>query len=95
MKDDVPEEVKKRRLCELTDLFYSQVALTNKRWIGTTQLVMVKGVRQCGRGLCIIYTKIRRNQHPAIVLVISIMIQSKGVDGFAATEPVFNFSLFK
>ena len=41
MKDDVPEEVKKERLREIADLFYSTAAQRNKRFIGTQQVVLV------------------------------------------------------
>ena len=44
MQDDVPEEVKKRRLQELIDLFRSIVAVRNRRFIGTDQLVLVENV---------------------------------------------------
>jgi len=44
MKDDVPEELKKERLKEIADLFYSTAAQTNKRFIGTQQMVLVEKV---------------------------------------------------
>ena len=47
MIDDVPEEVKMRRLREVIALFHSLVAVSSQRWIGTEQLVMVKGVSVC------------------------------------------------
>ena len=45
MKDDVPEDVKKRRLQEIIATFYSFVGGRNKRLVGTHQLVLVEGVR--------------------------------------------------
>ena len=47
MKDDVPEEVKKRRLQEIISTFYSLVGERNKRLVGTHQLVLVEGVSVC------------------------------------------------
>lgn len=44
MKDDVPEEVKKRRLQELIYTFYSMANDRNQRFIGTDQLVLVESV---------------------------------------------------
>ena len=47
MKDDVPEDVKKRRLQEIIATFYSFVGERNRRLVGTTQLVLVEGVSLC------------------------------------------------
>lgn len=44
LKDDVVEEVKKRRLQEVITTFYSFVGDRNRRLIGTHQLVLVEGV---------------------------------------------------
>ena len=44
MMDDVPEEVKKRRLRELVETFYPIAAERNRRFIGTDQLVLVESV---------------------------------------------------
>lgn len=45
MKDDVPEEVKKRRLQEIVSTFHSIAGERNKRFIGTDQLVLVEKVQ--------------------------------------------------
>ena len=45
MKDDVPEDVKKRRLQEIITTFYSHVGERHRRLVGTHQLVLVEGVR--------------------------------------------------
>jgi tRNA-N(6)-(isopentenyl)adenosine-37 thiotransferase enzyme MiaB len=42
-KDDVPEEVKQRRLREIVDLFYSTQAKKNQKELGSIQLVLVEG----------------------------------------------------
>jgi MiaB/RimO family radical SAM methylthiotransferase len=42
-KDDVPEEVKQRRLREIVDLFYTTQAKKNQKEIGSIQLVLVEG----------------------------------------------------
>ena len=44
MEDDVPEEVKKRRLQELIYTFHSIASDRNRRFIGTDQLVLVESV---------------------------------------------------
>ena len=44
MKDDVPDEVKQRRLREVISLFHSTVAVCSERMIGSEQLLLVKGV---------------------------------------------------
>ena len=44
MKDDVPDEVKQRRLREVISLFHSTVAMCSERMIGSEQLLLVKGV---------------------------------------------------
>ena len=41
--DDVPEEVKQRRLREVIDLFYSKLSKLNQRFLGTKQLILVEG----------------------------------------------------
>lgn len=41
--DDVPEEVKQRRLREVIDLFYSILSKLNQRFLGTKQLILVEG----------------------------------------------------
>lgn len=41
--DDVPEDVKQRRLREVIDLFYSNLNELTKRFIGSTQLVLLDG----------------------------------------------------
>ena len=43
LKDDVPEEVKARRLKEMTDIFHDIARQRAKRYIGTTQLVLIEG----------------------------------------------------
>ncbi|CAI8054870.1 Mitochondrial tRNA methylthiotransferase CDK5RAP1 [Geodia barretti] len=43
MQDDVLEEVKKRRLQEIIDTFYSHVGERNRRLVGSHQLVLVEG----------------------------------------------------
>uniref|UniRef100_A0A2K6GCY8 CDK5 regulatory subunit associated protein 1 n=1 Tax=Propithecus coquereli TaxID=379532 RepID=A0A2K6GCY8_PROCO len=45
MKDDVPEEVKLRRLEELITVFREEASKANKTSVGCTQLVLVEGVR--------------------------------------------------
>ncbi|EDQ86621.1 uncharacterized protein MONBRDRAFT_33699 [Monosiga brevicollis MX1] len=42
MQDDVPEDVKKRRLEEIRDQFYGGATLKNQRRIGSLQLVLVE-----------------------------------------------------
>jgi tRNA-N(6)-(isopentenyl)adenosine-37 thiotransferase enzyme MiaB len=42
-KDDVPEEVKQRRLREIVDLFYSTQNKKNQKELGSIQLVLVEG----------------------------------------------------
>lgn len=44
MKDDVPEEIKKARLKEIIDTFYSIAGTRNQRFIGSEQLVLVEKV---------------------------------------------------
>ena len=44
MKDDVPEDIKKKRLSEVIDTFNSIAFIKNKRYIGTNQLVLVDKV---------------------------------------------------
>lgn len=41
--DDVPEEVKQRRLREVVDLFYSQLNNTTKKYVRSKQLVLLDG----------------------------------------------------
>lgn len=41
--DDVPEDVKQRRLREIIDFFYSKLNDSTKRFIGTKQLVLLDG----------------------------------------------------
>ena len=45
MKDNVPEDVKQRRLREVISQFHSIVAARSARLVGSEQLVLVKGVR--------------------------------------------------
>ena len=45
MKDDVPEDVKKRRLQEIITTFYSHVGERHRRLVDTHQLVLVEEVR--------------------------------------------------
>ena len=45
MQDDVPKDVKHRRLREVISTFHSIAAARNQRFIGTEQLVLVEGVR--------------------------------------------------
>ncbi|XP_012866555.1 PREDICTED: CDK5 regulatory subunit-associated protein 1 isoform X1 [Dipodomys ordii] len=55
LKDDVPEEVKLRRLEELINVFREEASKTNKTFVGCTQLVLVEGLSKrsstelCGR----------------------------------------------
>ncbi|XP_036387112.1 CDK5 regulatory subunit-associated protein 1 [Megalops cyprinoides] len=55
LQDDVPAEVKQRRLEELTTVFRGEAAKLNASLIGSTQLVLVEGVSKrstqelCGR----------------------------------------------
>lgn len=42
--DDVPEEVKLRRLKEMTNLFYTKSQALKREKIGQQQLVLVEGV---------------------------------------------------
>ncbi|XP_023445722.2 mitochondrial tRNA methylthiotransferase CDK5RAP1 [Dasypus novemcinctus] len=55
LKDDVPEEVKLRRLEELITVFREEATKTNKTSVGSTQLVLVEGISKrspadlCGR----------------------------------------------
>lgn len=55
LKDDVPEEVKLRRLKELITVFREEATKTNKTSVGCTQLVLVEGFSKrsttdlCGR----------------------------------------------
>ncbi|KAG8565460.1 hypothetical protein GDO81_012860 [Engystomops pustulosus] len=55
LKDDVPPEVKKRRLEELIAVFREEAEKVNQRDVGSTQLVLVEGVSKrsslelCGR----------------------------------------------
>ena len=44
MKDDVPEDVKKRRLREIIDTFYTHVKERNMRLVDSYQLLLVEGV---------------------------------------------------
>ncbi|KAM9296190.1 mitochondrial tRNA methylthiotransferase CDK5RAP1 [Gastrophryne carolinensis] len=44
LNDDVPEEVKKRRLEELIAVFREEAEKVNERAVGSTQLVLVEGV---------------------------------------------------
>lgn len=41
--DDVPEEVKQRRLREVIDLFYSKLYTLNQRFLGSKQLILIEG----------------------------------------------------
>ena len=41
--DDVPEEVKQRRLREVIDLFYSKLYALNQRFLGSRQLILIEG----------------------------------------------------
>jgi MiaB/RimO family radical SAM methylthiotransferase len=41
--DDVPEEVKQRRLREVIDLFYSKLSQLTEKFLGTKQLVLIEG----------------------------------------------------
>lgn len=41
--DDVPEEVKQRRLREVVDLFYSKLNTLTSRFLGSRQLVLIDG----------------------------------------------------
>lgn len=41
--DDIPEEVKQRRLREVIDLFYSKLFELNKKFLGSKQLILVEG----------------------------------------------------
>ena len=44
MEDDVSESVKKRRLQQIVDTFYSSATESKqKKYVGTTQLVLVEG----------------------------------------------------
>lgn len=45
LKDDIPEEVKLRRLEELITVFREEATKANKTFVGCTQLVLVEGVR--------------------------------------------------
>ena len=53
MEDDVPEDVKKRRLQELIEIFHRRAAERNAARHGQTFVVMVDGER-CGRGASLI-----------------------------------------
>ena len=44
MNDTVPDNVKKRRLQELVDAFYSLAKVKNQKLIGSEQLVLVESV---------------------------------------------------
>lgn len=44
LQDDVPAEVKQRRLQELIDVFREEAARVNESLVGSTQLVLVEGV---------------------------------------------------
>ena len=44
MKDDVTDDVKKRRLCEIINTFYTHVRERNKRLVDSYQLLLVEGV---------------------------------------------------
>ena len=44
MKDTVPDNIKKRRLQELVDTFYSLAKVKNQKLIGSEQLVLVESV---------------------------------------------------
>lgn len=50
--DDVPAEVKRRRLEEMITLFRTQVEMMNKAQIGKQQLILVEGVRQLSVKYC-------------------------------------------
>jgi MiaB/RimO family radical SAM methylthiotransferase len=41
--DDVPEDVKQRRLREVIDLFYSKLYVLNRRFLGSKQLILIEG----------------------------------------------------
>ena len=45
MKDDVPEEVKQRRLREIIQLSRVGMAEMNAKQVGSHQLVLIEGVR--------------------------------------------------
>ncbi|XP_031289838.1 mitochondrial tRNA methylthiotransferase CDK5RAP1 isoform X2 [Camelus dromedarius] len=55
LKDDIPEEVKLRRLEELITVFREEATKANKAFVGCTQLVLVEGLSKrsatdlCGR----------------------------------------------
>lgn len=46
MKDDVPENVKKERLQEVISTFHAIASVTNQRFIGSHQLVLVENVNE-------------------------------------------------
>lgn len=44
MQDDIPEDIKKKRLQELIHTFQSLASVGNTRFVGTHQLVLVEDV---------------------------------------------------
>jgi len=51
-RDDVPLDVKKRRLQEVIDTFYTTLASKSSHDVGTQHLVLVEGVRDKFPLLC-------------------------------------------
>ena len=63
LQDDVPGEVKQRRLEELISAFREEAAKVNSVLVGTTQLVLVEGVSTAATARLIITRRAKSHKY--------------------------------
>ena len=74
MIDSVPEDVKKKRLQEISETYLSLAATRNKRLIGTEQLVLLECVSPHENHIINYFILLKNNYFKAITMMMHVIL---------------------